>query len=239
MQHEPGVFRVTPITTEAEWTIWLRDLPLWNPSPRHLFVVAPHPDDEVLGAGGLIAGHSRSGLRVTVIAVTDGEAAYPEMPGLAETRRFEQEQALAVIGVPPGNIVRLKMHDGNVAAHEADLVRELVRLVDGDSLIAAPWVFDSHPDHEACGRAAALAAEIAGCSLLSYFFWTWHRFRPHALEELKPRRFDLDANLQNAKAQALAQYRSQLQRKEGDPILPASLLAPARRSFETFVIHEP
>jgi hypothetical protein len=53
----------------------------------------------------------------------------------------------------------------------------------------------------------------------------------------KPRCFDLDEELSQRKASALASYRSQLEWKEGEPILPDLLLAPARRKFETFIIH--
>ena len=37
---------------------------------RHLLVVAPHADDEVLGAGGLILRARREGWEVTVLFMT-------------------------------------------------------------------------------------------------------------------------------------------------------------------------
>ena len=40
-------------------------------------VIAPHPDDEVLGAGATTATLALQGARVVVIAVTDGEASNP------------------------------------------------------------------------------------------------------------------------------------------------------------------
>jgi hypothetical protein len=40
-----------------------------------------------------------------------------------------------------------------------------------------------------------------------------------------------------AKACALAEYHSQLERDAEEPILPKLLLAPARRPFETFIVH--
>jgi LmbE family N-acetylglucosaminyl deacetylase len=62
-------------------------------------VVAPHPDDETLAAGGLIATQRSRHLPVTLLAVTDGEAAYPDVPDLARTRRLEQARAAVALGV--------------------------------------------------------------------------------------------------------------------------------------------
>ena len=55
---------------------------------QRLVVVAPHPDDETLGVGGLIASTSERGGRVLVVSLTDGEAAY-EQDGLDELRHDE------------------------------------------------------------------------------------------------------------------------------------------------------
>ena len=45
--------------------------------PRRLIVVAPHPDDEVLGAGGLLQQMQQAGVETVLVAVTDGEASHP------------------------------------------------------------------------------------------------------------------------------------------------------------------
>lgn len=228
---------VEPIAREDEWLDALRPAPRWRPDIRKAIVVSPHPDDEVLGAGGIIADLRRKNLPVTVIAITDGEAAYPGTSGLGPIRRAEQQNALGKIGVSNADIKRLGMPDGDVALHEEQLVGQLQEMLTPGTLLVAPWEFDPHPDHEACGRAAARATQRCGNRLASYLFWTWHRLAPDALMRTKPRCFDLDEELSQRKASALASYRSQLEWKEGEPILPDLLLAPARRTFETFIIH--
>ena len=122
-------------------------------------------------------------------------------------------------------------------SYEHRITDRLCEILNPDITLVAPWSLDPHPDHEACGRAAAHAAEMSGCRLVSYFFWAWHRFTPDAIPALALRRFELDAELYAARASALAEYRSQLKWETG-PILPDSLLAPARRSFETFLVHD-
>jgi len=66
-----------PGTDEDDWDRWggLRPLPPLGAVPPHVVVVAPHPDDEVLGAGGLLQHAVSSGASVEVVGVTDGEAA--------------------------------------------------------------------------------------------------------------------------------------------------------------------
>ena len=69
-----------PGTPEAEWQ---RVRP-WSASSAldlavdRLVVVAAHPDDETLGAGGLITIAAERDIAVTVVVLTDGLASHPE-----------------------------------------------------------------------------------------------------------------------------------------------------------------
>src|SRR5664279_305672 len=86
-----------PGTPEQEWLDGRLDhLPrLEVPGAGdRLLVVAAHPDDESLGAGGLIAAAVARGADVRVIVATDGEASHPDSTThtpaqLAITRRAE------------------------------------------------------------------------------------------------------------------------------------------------------
>jgi LmbE family N-acetylglucosaminyl deacetylase len=229
---------ITPVVAEQIWIEALRETPRWQPPHKPTIVIAPHPDDETLGLGGLIAEQRRRQIPVTVVAVTDGEAAYAGIQGLGRVRQREQERALEALGVDVNHIIRLRLPDSNVAAHETRLTDLFTSMFGADALIAAPWHLDFHPDHETCGRAARRAAEIAGATLVSYVFWVWHRGVDTSALQGSVCRFDLDDYLQKAKSAALDCHRSQLQRDDGRPILPELLLAPAKRSFETFITHE-
>jgi LmbE family N-acetylglucosaminyl deacetylase len=207
------------------------------PQVKPTVIVAPHPDDETLAAGGLIATQRARQIPVTLLAVTDGEAAYPGAPDLGKTRRGEQVCAAAALGITKGTLIRLGLRDSAVAESESALADQIEACINAETLLVAPWPRDPHPDHEACGRAAASAASRTGATLISYFFWTWHRFRPECLRGLPLRRLTLSANASSRRANALACHSSQLHRKGGSPILPEIYLAPARRPFETFVVY--
>ena len=221
---------------EAAWVKALRNVPAWRPPARPTVIISPHPDDETLGAGGLIASQIRRGIPVDIIAVTDGEAAYAGQTGLAVIRRVEQENAVRELGVSARAITRLGFPDAGVTDLEGELGERLSRFIDAGSLIVAPWSNDCHPDHEACGRVAERLARATGATLISYLFWSWHHHPVNALVPLPLRRFELSESLMTAKSKALSRHKSQLERDDGPPILPEVYLGPARRNFETFII---
>jgi LmbE family N-acetylglucosaminyl deacetylase len=225
---------ILPLVDEAEWLKSFRSLPSWNPPNKTVLVVAPHPDDETLGAGGLIAYQRSRNVEVVVAAVTDGEKAYGGMSGLARLRRIEQNKALGCLGINPQEIVRFGLPDGGVPSHEQELVDRLSPLISQDTHVVAPWDGDYHGDHKACGRAAQLLAQGIGATLSFYFFWTWHLGTPPDVEPLPLRRFPLTPELLALKSKALSCHQTQLVREGGDPVLPELLLGPARRPFEVF-----
>lgn len=161
-----------------------RDLaPSWVPPTVPTVFVVPHPDDEVLMMGGLLARQLDGDQPVTVVAVTDGEAAYPSRPAapLADARRREQRLALSLLAGSPDRrpeVVRLGLPDGDVAGNEPELARALGALVGRRSLVVAPWAHDHHCDHEAVGRAAAIVAAERSAVLASGLFWAWWRTPP-------------------------------------------------------------
>jgi len=231
------ILTISSLSTEYEWLSALKEIPRWLPPLWPTVVVAPHPDDETLGAGGLIATQRRQGVPVTIIAVTDGEAAYLDAVGLAETRRAEQEAAVRDLGVQASDIVRLGLPDSKVAKFEEKLTEDVRPFVRPGTLLVAPWAGDPHPDHEACGRVAEKLAKDNDVTLASYLFWTWHRKPIESITSLSMCRFELDDQLRAARSNALSRHRSQLEWKTGSPVLPDYLLDPARRPFETFILH--
>jgi LmbE family N-acetylglucosaminyl deacetylase len=226
---------IVPIVSESEWKSLLKAAPSWQPAAKHVLVVAPHPDDETLGAGGLIAALRLRRISVTVVAVTDGENAYAEMPNLGQVREREQTEALSRLGVDPKRIFRLRLPDSGLADCEQVLVERLLRVVSGEMHLLAPWSKDFHPDHEVCGRAAKIVSETKRVPLTSYFIWAWHRGTTQLMKGMKLVSFPLGQEEFRAKQDALACHRSQLEHPSGLPILPEYLLEPARRSFEVFL----
>lgn len=227
---------VIPVVNKTGWDQRLKALAAWQPQDVATVVIVPHPDDETLAAGGLIAAMRARDVDVTVVAVTDGEHAYTENAGLANTRRGEQTRALARLGVAESKIIRLGLVDSAVTSQEDVLLMKLRSLISPGTQVLAPWVGDFHPDHEACGRAAQTVAREVGAPLIVYFFWTWHRGTLATLDGMELRKFTLSDELRAAKSEALACHRSQLTHAPEPEILPENLLWPARMGFEVFAL---
>ena len=235
---------VTPIigagTAESRWQAWpaMTRWPLLDlPDTGVPLVVAPHPDDEILGVGGLLALLGAA----EVAAVTDGEASHPESrvytpETLAEVRRHETTNALTRLGLRDAKVHRLGHPDGGI--DEATLATQLADLLSPGRWCLATWRGDGHPDHEAAGRAAAAACAATGAVLLEYPIWTWHWAEPD--DERVPwhraRRIELPPKVQAAKAHAVAAFRSQITAlgpAPGDaPVLPPHVLARFARPAE-------
>jgi LmbE family N-acetylglucosaminyl deacetylase len=236
-----------PGTPESEWSSWpapatWSELDLTDP-PTRVVVVAPHPDDEVLGVGGLLTLLSRQGVAVVLVAVTDGEASHPGSPTLSPDqlrtcRADERLDALERLGVP-AEVRRLGLADGGVASGEAELGGALHELLEPDDWCLATWTGDGHPDHEAVGRAATSAAAVTGARLLEVPIWTWHWATPDdpRVPWDRARRVSLPPDAQAAKQRAVEAYRSQIAPLSADPadaaILPPPVLARLLRPYET------
>jgi LmbE family N-acetylglucosaminyl deacetylase len=140
--------------------------------------VAAHPDDEVLGVGGLIAMLAASRARLRLVAVTDGEHSHRghvSAAALARRRTAETAAALRALGAREIQVIRLGLPDSGLAAREDELTAALAPLVAGFDLCLAPWDGDMHPDHEAVGRAARRAGPGA---LYCFPVWMWHWASP-------------------------------------------------------------
>ncbi|MEO6469709.1 MAG: PIG-L family deacetylase [Acidimicrobiia bacterium] len=207
---------------------WTRCTPT---APQHLIVAAPHPDDEVFGAGEIMRWAVSKGSLLTVVAVTDGEGSHgrsrrvsPEQ--LRRVRRAERAAALSVLGLAGhANIIELHVPDADVHRHVRDVacrLRDFV--VDDRTVVCVPAAQDRHPDHRAVFEAGLLATEQSAVPLWSVPIWSrLDRPRPSVEAELV-----LDAVAEQRKRRAAACFRSQLvsfgPSAEDGPVLTAAEL---------------
>ncbi len=128
--------------------------------PKRVLVVAPHPDDEIFGCGGMLAWHGRLGATVRIVVLSDGAAGDPGQRDLSivETRQRESLAAGKVLGFSDYRF--LDLCDGQLGS-VPDLHQRIARELEEfqPELVYGPSPQELHPDHRAASRAliAALA----------------------------------------------------------------------------------
>lgn len=237
-------------TSEVEWQRWggLRSLPELDlrELPRTAVVVSPHPDDEVLGVGATMARLAAAGVRVRILAVTDGEASHPGSPThapseLRRLRRRERRTALDWLGLADCQVLHCFLGDGAVSRAEDELAECIQAMLEPGAWCLTTWSQDGHPDHEAAGRAGATAAAAAGARLLSYPVWTWQWALPGDLRVpwSSARQVPLDPTAVLLKGRAAQAFASQVRPLSADPadraVMPPPMLARLVRDVEVFL----
>ncbi|GAA0593932.1 PIG-L family deacetylase [Craurococcus roseus] len=213
-------------------------------------VLAPHPDDESLGCGGLIAEACARGRPPVVVVLTDGSMSHPSSrshpaPRLRALRQTETQAAVSALGVEGGRLHFLGLPDGRApcagAAMEeaAARVAELAQLYQARAILTT-WQHDPHADHVAAYVIGRSAARLAGTRLVSYPVWGWALPPRQRLpvDAVAGARLDIARHLP-AKRRAIAAHASQHTGVIADDPngfhLPASLLSAVDRPFEVFL----
>jgi LmbE family N-acetylglucosaminyl deacetylase len=222
-------------TPESLWRPWL-DSGRWSPlvldrlAGRRIVVLAAHPDDEVLGVGGLLAALAACGSEIVAVWATDGEASHPgsralDAEQLRALRRDESRRALTALGVVPTYSAVLGLPDSALRENLPALRAAIRDVVEPDDVVLAPWRADGHPDHEAVGE---VAAEIA-TTLLEYPIWMWHWAIPEDSRVPWSRLRTVTVPDQPAKARAIDAFDTQVRPIGCEPadaaILPPHVLA--------------
>ena len=129
-------------------------------------VIVAHPDDEVIGAGGLI-----SRLRdVTVLHITDGVPESPNVSEASNTQRAEKVQvlnrecraALALANIASEHVVEFGLVAYQAPLQLADLTRRIASFLRHnapDTVLTHPYE-GGHPDHDATAFATHAALRL-------------------------------------------------------------------------------
>lgn len=127
-----------------------------------VLVLCAHSDDQVIGAGGTIARHAKSGDKVLVVIFSKGEKSVPWLKEeLVKKAREDESKAIAkhlgcrvgFLGLPDmGLITRIR---------EKGFVERVIKIIEKFSpdKIFTHSLYDAHPDHQAVYRAVMMALE--------------------------------------------------------------------------------
>lgn len=130
-------------------------------SPPKLLVIAPHPDDEILGVGGTIAKYAKLGYQVTVLTVSGHRP--PLYPEAAYQRTLDEARAAhAIVGVHASIFlgVPATMLGNEPVAELNGKIVNVVREV-GPSIVLCPYP-DRHVDHRYVFESTMVATRPVG-----------------------------------------------------------------------------
>lgn len=208
---------------------------------RGCLVLAPHPDDETLGCGGLVIHKRAAGQQVQVAVVTDGAAtgaADMTREDIVTLRAREAVAACARLDVAEDHVQFLGFPDGALAAHATALEDRIAALV---AELSPPEIYvcalgDGHRDHVALAQAVRnlhAQGRLGGAAVWEYpvWFWDFRSWRPEkasnkagfiaglrkagqAARNLNTVAVDIK-DLKQRKREALACHRSQIGGLEG------------------------
>jgi LmbE family N-acetylglucosaminyl deacetylase len=191
---------------------------------RPFVVVAPHPDDESLACGGLIADACRQAIRGKVVIVSDGAGSHPNSKAyppdrLGSLREEEARQAGAELGLKPEEMLFLRLPDrfvpseGEAAERAIGVIADCVTEIGAGSLFVS-WRHDPHCDHEASYRIAReVQRRVEKVRLFEYVVWG-HTLPPSTdVDPIQSGfRISIDHEAQEKKRRAIDAHRSQTTR---------------------------
>lgn len=149
--------------------------------PDSVLIVAPHPDDEVLGCSGLIQRLLNKGKQVDVAILSGGGKSHAgcceiDESTLIESRRNLSRKAAEILGLPLENLHFLDYPDGSIVfdCSETDRLKKLIETLQ-PKVIFVPHKGEGWSDHLEAGRIVQkLVGEMADVLLYEYCVWFWY-----------------------------------------------------------------
>ena len=144
-------------------------------------IVAPHPDDEVLGCAGLVQRLLSAGRQVDVVILSGGGKSHAGCCGIDEAelignRRQLSRRAAGIIGLPPERLHFLDYPDGSIAFDNAETgkLRQLMAELKPDAVFV-PHRGEGWSDHLAAAEIARrLTEDDKAVRLFEYCVWFWY-----------------------------------------------------------------
>lgn len=147
---------------------------------KSTLIIAPHPDDEVLGCGGLIARLVEKGHMPHVIVMTGGEGSHRGCCKISEAdikvaRRGLTRKALSILGVTEDHIHELDFPDGRISEScdaEIEKLRSLIVMLNPKTILVPHWG-EGWPDHV---NAAKIVKQmlVDEVEVWEYCVWMWY-----------------------------------------------------------------
>lgn len=150
-------------------------------SNKRTLIIAPHPDDETFGCGGLITQKIQNGANVSILFLTNGEKSLQSVPE-AELKQMRRESAInaaKLLGVSKRNIHWMDLPDGAISRlgtpafdDARDNLLKIIQTLEVEEVYATHYL-DGWSDHIAAYELALEALKKSGQEIDLYLYWVW------------------------------------------------------------------
>ncbi|WP_201537437.1 PIG-L deacetylase family protein [Psychrobacter immobilis] len=240
-------------TNQDTWKNWsgLQELPRFdmakNFAPhQRVCIFAPHPDDEILGCGGLLQQLVVNGNPIVLIHVTNGTQSHPNSQVYSQEklniiRPQESVKALEVLSIAHQvTTIALNLIDGSVFTQQDQFHQKLSTIIQPDDILITTFMRDGHPDHEATGQVVASFAKQHHLACYQVLIWAWHWAKPadSRIPWHCAMRVDLTAEQLQCKIEAITCFESQITADDSTgkpPILSAQTIARSSQPWEVYL----
>ena len=206
---------------------------------KKILILAPHPDDEIFGMGGILLQVKNQGGRIYIVYLTDGEnsGVWPDKEETRRNRIALSEKVRKNLNLQPEDITRLHLSDRAVPHPDQEGFREVVIKISNfidtikPDVVFATHLLDYWPfDHVACAHIAQEAVKQSKheTQLWYYWVWAWYNIRSWQLLKIRFRHLQkIDIKEQILQKKALMDIYLKAITPGGKPwsgVLPKSLL---------------
>ena len=143
-------------------------------------IIAPHPDDEVLGCAGLIEQCVQSNLDVYVCILTGGEASHKGCCNISQDTLKAERRKLArtinlELGLPEENLLLLNFSDGQISSQspEVSTLRSVIKRINAARIYIPHQKGEGWSDHIEAGNIVKELIKDTTIQLYEYCVWFW------------------------------------------------------------------
>ncbi len=156
-----------------------------NIQSAKILILAPHPDDDVIGCGGAIRKHIKNNSKVKVVYMTDGRRSAQNIPinELIHIRKEEAKNALDVLGCYDPTFLNYPDRKLKCNTESINRITNILNEYQPQS-IYVPFFTDNHPDHVVTTKIVAKALERYPHDLNCYNYEIWAPLHPNILVDI-------------------------------------------------------
>ena len=179
---------------------------------KDILIIAPHPDDEVIGCSGLIQRTLAAGHQVYICILTGGGASHKGCCSISSNELKSKRRNLAKsidaqLGLPIENLYMLNFPDGNINKDniECEKLREVIEKLKPQSIFIPHQKGEGWSDHIEAGNIVKNIIEGTSIHLYEYCVWFWY-YNVWGLDWKNARLLKMTKRQHQSKLQAIHDY---------------------------------